>query len=192
LVLAGLLISGFGVLIPAAADDTPQGGEAVAAVVPAPAAVPAVPQTGAPEIKPPTAPAATEPGAAAPAQEKVEDLMARAIPAAELPEKWGFEIVAARLTAGNYMIDVRYRILDPDKASPLFDGHIHPLLIDQKTGAMFAVPTSPKIGALRTTRKPKAGSICPMFFANPGQYLAAGCKVTIAVGDIRVKDVVVQ
>jgi hypothetical protein len=177
---------------PVAADDAPRGGEALAVAAPALTAVPAAPQTGAPAVNPPAAPAASEPGAAAPAQEKAEDLMARAISAAELPEKWGFEIVAARLTAGNYMIDVRYRVLDPDKASPLFDGHVHPLLIDQKTGAMFAVPTSPKVGALRTTRKPKAGSICPMFFANPGKYLAAGCKVTIAVGDICVKDVVVQ
>ncbi|RMG84918.1 MAG: hypothetical protein D6708_16425, partial [Candidatus Dadabacteria bacterium] len=34
-------------------------------------------------------------------------------------EKWGIEVVGVMLSAGGYMLDFRYRVVDPEKAKPL-------------------------------------------------------------------------
>lgn len=111
---------------------------------------------------------------------------------ADIKEKWGVEIERMRLTANGYMLDFRYRVLDPLKAMPLFDRNIKPYLIDEATGAMFAVPDPPKIGALRTTRKPKPDRNYFIMFANPGKFVKPGNKVTVVIGDFRAENLIVQ
>lgn len=102
----------------------------------------------------------------------------------------GIEPLSLRLTANGYMLDFRYRVLDPEKASVLFDHKTKPYLEDQETGAKFIVPEPPKVGALRTSRKPKEGTTCFMLFANPGRYISPGETITIVAGDLRVQCVV--
>ena len=51
--------------------------------------------------------------------------------------RYGAEIVGVRLTAGGFMIDFRYRVLDPVKASALFDPKVRPYLIEDSSGANF-------------------------------------------------------
>ena len=97
-----------------------------------------------------------------------------------------------RVSAGGYMLDFRYKVLDAEKAAPLFDRRIKPYLIDQATGASFAVPEPPKVGALRQTRKPVADRNYFIIFANPGKYVKQGDKVTVVIGDFRAGDLVVE
>lgn len=90
------------------------------------------------------------------------------------------------------MLDFRYRVLDAEKASPLFSRKIKPYLIDQATGATFGVPEPPKVGALRQTRKPVADRNYFIIFANPGEYIKKGSKVTVVIGDVRIENLIVD
>jgi len=106
----------------------------------------------------------------------------------KLADEWGIEVVSMRLTADNYMLDFRYKVVDREKARELFKGGIKTMLIDQASGASFAVPNMPKIGPLRSANMPKEGKNYFMLFANPGQYVKAGNLVTVQVGDLEVKN----
>lgn len=118
--------------------------------------------------------------------------MSTAGDAAEIEKEWGIQILSMRLSAGGYMLDFRYRVTDPEKAAPLFGRKIKPKLIDQASGATFMVPEPPKVGALRQTRTPKAGKNYFIIFANPGNYVKKGNKVTVAMGEFKAENLVVE
>jgi len=63
----------------------------------------------------------------------------------------------------------RYRITDAEKASALFSPKIKPILIDEDTGAVMAVPTVPKVGSMRSTRKPLQDRNYAMLFRKPAE-----------------------
>lgn len=109
-----------------------------------------------------------------------------------LEETWGVQPEALRLSAGGYMLDFRFRVIDPDKAAPLFQRKIKPYLLDQASGAKFIVPTPPTVGPLRTTYKPQANRIYVMLFANPGRFVKPGRLVTVVMGDFRAENLQVQ
>jgi hypothetical protein len=109
-----------------------------------------------------------------------------------IEEKWGVKVLYIKQSAGGYMLDFRYKVTDAEKASPLFDRKIKPYLIDQASGAKFLVPESPKVGALRQTRKPVAEKNYFIIFANPGKYIKNGNKVTVVIGDFKAENLTVQ
>lgn len=112
--------------------------------------------------------------------------------AESMEETWGIQIIGIRLSAAGFMLDFRYRVIDAEKAAPLFDRATKPYLIDQETGAKFAVPNPPKTGPLRTSDPPQQGRTYWMFFGNPGRYVKAGNKVTVVIGDFRAENLVVE
>jgi hypothetical protein len=110
-------------------------------------------------------------------------------PAAAMAERWGVRVESLRLSAAGYMLDFRFRVLDPVKAAPLFDKSLKTYLLDQASGAQMFVPSSPKVGALRSSGK----TVLPdrvyfVIFANPACYIKAGNKVTVVIGDFRAED----
>ena len=109
-----------------------------------------------------------------------------------MKRNWGVEVVFVRQTSAGYMLEFRYKVLDPEKAMPLFERKIKPILTHVDSGAKFIVPTPPKTGALRNSNTPQADRTYWMFFANPGQYVKSGDKVTIEIGDFVAKNIVVQ
>ena len=111
---------------------------------------------------------------------------------AMLEEKWGVRPLSIRQTAEGYMLDFRYRITDAEKAAPLFSPRIKPYIIDQATGAVMAVPDVPKLGSMRSTRKPVKDKNYAILFANPGKYIKPGNKVTVVIGDFRAENLVVE
>lgn len=113
-------------------------------------------------------------------------------PSDSMAEQWGVKVLGIKLSAGDYMLDFRYRVLDPEKAKPLFDRHHKPYLVDESTGAVFVVPEPPKVGALRSTRPPKADRNYFMIFANPGRYMKKGKMVTVVIGDFKAEHLVVE
>jgi hypothetical protein len=112
--------------------------------------------------------------------------------AMDLAAQWGIEITSIRLTANDYMIDYRYRVLDADKATDLFKRQIKPYLIHQETEKVLAVPETAKLGPLRNSNIPQEGKIYWMFFGNGGDLVKAGDKVTVVIGDFRVENLVVE
>lgn len=114
-------------------------------------------------------------------------------PEKNVEEKLGVHIKGVRLSAGGFMLDVRYRVLDAEKAAPLLNRKIH-LYLEASNGARLGVPASPKIGPLRSTAR---GVIRPdrdytVLFGNPGGYLKPGSKVSLVVGDKRIDNLTVQ
>lgn len=124
-----------------------------------------------------------------PAEEEREDEPEQV---SNLREQWGIEIVSVRLSAAGYMVDFRYRVVDPAKAGPLFSRQDSPRLIDEASGAMFGVPSPPKAGPLRTMRSPQAGRIYFILFGNPGAYVKRDSRVTIQIGDFKAEHLVVE
>ena len=106
-----------------------------------------------------------------------------------LSEKWGIELVAMRSTAAGHMVDFRYRVLDAEKAAPLFKRQTKPYLIHQASGKVLAVPNTAKLGSLRNSNTPQEGRTYWMFFGNHHRLVKSGDKVTVAIGDFRAADI---
>jgi hypothetical protein len=111
----------------------------------------------------------------------------------DLEEDWGIQIKSLRRTAAGHMLDFRFKVLDPEKASALLRRQDNPLLIDQASGKKLIVPSMPKIGPLRQTAiKPEVNKIYFILFANPGDLVKKGSRVSIVIGNFRVDDLSVE
>lgn len=113
---------------------------------------------------------------------------ATALGAGAVVEPFGVQLKGVRLSANGYIVDLRYRVLDPAKAQPLLDRKVRPVLVDEATGDRFYVPVPPIVGALRQTSRNKVIHTDRdyfMLFANPDRKLQAGSKVALYVGDQR-------
>lgn len=125
------------------------------------------------------APPADKPAVATPSPEPVEDP--------------GIRVESLRLTAADYMLDLRYRITDPERAAVFFSRKTELHLLDPVSGARLAVPNTPKLGRLRqVARKDMTDRSYFMLFANPGRYLKAGSEVTLVAGDVRIGHLTVE
>ena len=110
-----------------------------------------------------------------------------------LESRWGIQVSSLRVSAGGYMVDFRYKVIDPVKAAKLGKADSKPSLIDEATGTTLLVPKTPKVGPLRQTAEQlDAGKIYWMLFANRGQVVKSGSIVTIAIGDFRVEHLEVE
>ena len=112
-----------------------------------------------------------------------------------LAEKWGVEVIGMRLTSAGYMLDFRFRVLDADKALPLFEHRIKPYVVADKSDIKLPVPMAPKVGAFRPTNRGKnikADKTYYMVFANPDSYVKPGEKVSVVIGDFRAENLTVK
>jgi hypothetical protein len=111
-------------------------------------------------------------------------------------EGLGVELMAVRLTASDFMIDLRYRVKDVGRAQALLEQKVRPVLVNVATGDRYYVPQAPKVGSLKQSATAKQPAIVDriyfMLFANPDRRLKAGEKVTLYAGDSVVEDIVVQ
>lgn len=108
-----------------------------------------------------------------------------------IEKKWGVQIISLRQTAAGQMLDFRYRVVDAEKAAPLFDRKIQPYVHDKVSGKSLSVPNMAKIGAMRTSSMPQSGRTYWMFFGNPG-VVKPGGKVSVVIGAFRAEDILVQ
>ena len=109
-----------------------------------------------------------------------------------LKRTWGIEVLFVRRASAGYMLEFRYKVLDPEKAKPLFDRQTKPVLTHVESGARMIVPTPAKTGALRNSNPPLVDHNYWMFFANPAKFVEPGDLVTIEIGDFRAENLVVQ
>jgi len=110
-----------------------------------------------------------------------------------LADEWGVEIVGARLSAAGYMIDFRYKVLDPEKAKPLFKLQTKPSAIYDKTGDLLHVPSSAKIGALRQRASVlEKDKIFFIFFGNPARTIKSGETISVTIGDFKAEHIKVM
>jgi hypothetical protein len=109
---------------------------------------------------------------------------------------FGIEFIDTRLSAAGSLVDLRYRVLDPERAAPLLDRKVRPVLVHSVTGQRYYVPQPPIIGALRQTVRganaPQVGRTYFMLFANPDRVLKSGDALALYVGDQRVGEFRIQ
>ena len=111
-----------------------------------------------------------------------------------LEEQWGVKIESLRMSANGNLLDFRYRIIDPEKASHLVDRRNKAYMIEQASGRVLSVPTTAKVGPLRQTVRyglPKKDRVYFILFGNP-HVIKPGDIVTIVVGDFKAENVVVE
>lgn len=110
----------------------------------------------------------------------------------KLTDQWGIEITSLQMSAAGHMVDFRYRVLDAKKAETLFSPENKAYLIDEASRKVLSVPTTAKVGPLRTTGDIKEGRIYWMFFGNTPGLVKSGSKVTVVIGDFRAENLVIQ
>jgi hypothetical protein len=116
----------------------------------------------------------------------------------QLEDEWGIRLLGIRPSAAGYVLDLRYEVLDPEKATPILQRKYsrNPHVIVEKSGAVLRVPFSAKVGSLRqsvrTANQIKPGKRYFVVFANPGKHVESGDQVTIVIGKFRAEHVVVQ
>jgi hypothetical protein len=114
---------------------------------------------------------------------------------AEAPETtWGIQPVSLRPTFGGNMLDFRFKVVDAKKALPLFDRKMKPVLYDPKSGVALGMPDDEKVGSLRASVRnpPVAGKQYYVLFSNGFGTVKKGSKVTIVMGNCKLKNVVVN
>jgi hypothetical protein len=80
---------------------------------------------------------------------------------------------------------VRLRVLDAERAAPLFDRRVAAHLVHTSSGLQGSVPVPGKIGPLRQTvtgGAPREGRVYFLLFGNPGGEVRSGDDVTLEIG----------
>jgi len=109
-----------------------------------------------------------------------------------IEQRWGIKPKAMRLSGEDHFLDFRYEVLDSDKAASILKRGEKAFLIDQETGKALPVPVT-KLGPLRSTGvKPKVGKQYVILFSNNGNIIKKGSKVTVAIGEARIENLVVE
>ncbi len=105
---------------------------------------------------------------------------------------WGVEVIGVHPVSSGYMLEFRYRIVDPVKAKSLNDMESKAYIIDEVSGTRLAVPAMENVGELRTGDSPKADRTYFMIFGNPGRLVKPGGRVSVVIGNFRVEGLVVN
>ena len=107
-------------------------------------------------------------------------------------EKWGIKIVSLRPTASDRMLDLRYRIVNSEKAAGIMKKGQKAYVVQESTGYILSVPVT-KLGPMRSTAvKPKENRVYVVLFGNGNGIVKKGDFVTLVIGDLKVEHVPVQ
>jgi hypothetical protein len=105
----------------------------------------------------------------------------------------GIQVVRVSYAVGGMKLDLRYRVTDLKKARQIFTNETPLALIDQATGTVLGVPNMPKVGKLRQIpNQDETWRVYWIMFDNPGALVRRGGKVTLSIGDVRIKDINVE
>jgi hypothetical protein len=113
--------------------------------------------------------------------------------AAILEAMWGIEGPSVKAVESGVIIRFSYRVLDPEKAKPLNDKQLSPVLESPEKGLQLVIPTMEKVGQLRQApEKIEAGKSYWMAFSNPGRQIKPGDHVDVVIGNLHVRGLQVQ
>jgi hypothetical protein len=104
---------------------------------------------------------------------------------AGLAERSGVKLTRVAMTGAGGLIDLRYQVLDPDKANALHDKATPPALVDEQTGLVVnqLLMDHSHHGAY------KVGVSYYLVFENPGNWVHKGSKVSVLLGNAQVEHV---
>ena len=112
-----------------------------------------------------------------------------AVTAEEFAAQTGIKMNLLGVTAEGGMIEFRYQVVDPDKASLLVhQDDLRPALVVEDTGATLVMLSRPH----NHKAELKLGGTYFFLMANTNNAVRDGSKVTIVVGDVRLEHVVAR
>jgi hypothetical protein len=107
---------------------------------------------------------------------------------AGLLERSGVRVVRVVASGGGGLLDLRFQVVDPDRAVAVHDRDAPPALVDERTGGAIA---GLLMGHAHHGRL-KAGVTYYLVFENPGSLVRRGDRVSVVLGDARLEHVLVQ
>jgi hypothetical protein len=107
---------------------------------------------------------------------------------ADLENTSGVRIVFVAVSGGGGLVDLRFQVVNPDKAAYVHDDTYPPAVIDQSTGL---VVDELLMGHFHASQY-NPGQTYYLIFENPGSLVRRGNKVSVLLGDAEVDDVIVQ
>jgi hypothetical protein len=105
-----------------------------------------------------------------------------------LVEQSGVKLVYVAVTGGGGLLDLRFQVVDPDKANAVHDPDNPPTIVDGATGLVVTQLLMGHAHAGPYT----AGQTYYLIFENPGNIVESGGKVSVLLGNAEVDDVTVR
>jgi len=120
--------------------------------------------------------------------------------ASPLPElaaeaQYGIRVTGLHLSAHGYVLDLRYRVVDRERAAPLLDSKKKVYLLDEAHSAKLGVPESPVIGGMRQTSRNNVVYTDRdyfILFVNPGRAVRPGDQLKLAVDNMTIATLKVE
>jgi hypothetical protein len=110
------------------------------------------------------------------------------VSAAGLAERSGVRLVRVAVTGDGGLLDLRYQVVDPDKAVTVHENQTPPAIIDERTGLVL----NRLLMGHAHTGQLKAAVSYYLVFENTGNWVRRGSEVTVLLGDAQVEHVVVK
>jgi hypothetical protein len=98
------------------------------------------------------------------------------------------KITQVAVTGDGGLVDLRFTVVDANKAATLHDPATPPAVVDQRTGLVV----KDLLMSHAHTAPFKAGVTYYLVFNNPGNWVQRGGKVAVLLGNARVENVTVK
>ena len=105
---------------------------------------------------------------------------------AEFAERNGIEVLMLGVTAEGGLIDMRFRVTDPEKAALLLDEAHRPRLIAEDSGTVLTRHIRPEYKALEGER------VYYLLYANAQNAIRPGSLVTVELDGLRVEHLIAR
>jgi len=106
---------------------------------------------------------------------------------------WGIDALSVKAVESGIILRFSYRVLDPEKAKPLNDKKLNPLLVSPEKRVSLVIPSLEKVGQLRQAPQTiEAGKSYWMAFSNSGRVIRPGDRVDIVIGNFHAQGIEVE
>ncbi|MCW2797472.1 hypothetical protein [Nocardioides sp.] len=110
------------------------------------------------------------------------------VSAAGMAARYGIDVNLIGVTAAGGLIEIRYQVVDPDRADPVIhDADLTPIIVVEDTGVTLVLRS-----AHHHKRELQLGGTYFFLIANAHNAIHPGSLVTLVIGDARLEHVVAQ
>ena len=106
---------------------------------------------------------------------------------------WGIGEPSVKAVESGIILRFSYKVLDAQKATPLNDKKVDPILVSPEKGLKLVIPTLDKVGQLRQAPPAiEAGKSYWMAFSNNGRQLKPGDRVDVVIGNFHARGLLIE